>query len=57
MRLGVGPERTVGLCLDRTPDWIIAMLAVLKAGGAIAPLDPSLPPARIAYMVADAEIE
>ncbi len=50
---GVGPETLVGVCLEPSFDLIIAILAVLKAGGAWLPLDPLLPAGRLAYMVAD----
>ncbi|GLW66568.1 hypothetical protein Arub01_48120 [Actinomadura rubrobrunea] len=51
---GVGPERVVALALPRSPDMIIAELAVLKAGGAYLPLDPDYPAERLAFMLADA---
>ncbi len=54
--LGVGPEIPVGLCLDRSPEWVVSMLGTLKAGGAMVPLDPALPPSRLAFMIEDAEI-
>ncbi|XQQ06569.1 MAG: amino acid adenylation domain-containing protein [Leptolyngbya sp. IPPAS B-1204] len=54
--LGVGPEVVVGLCIDRTPEMIIGLLAILKAGGAYLPLDPTYPPERLAFMVTDAQI-
>ena len=41
--LGVGPEVLVGICLDRSIDMIVGLLAILKAGGAYVPLDPSYP--------------
>ncbi|OLR94123.1 MupA/Atu3671 family FMN-dependent luciferase-like monooxygenase [Actinokineospora bangkokensis] len=50
---GVGPGTPVGVYLDRSPDLVVALLAVLKAGGGYLPLDPGYPPDRIAYMVAD----
>jgi amino acid adenylation domain-containing protein len=53
---GVGPEILVGLCLERTPDLFVSLLAVLKAGGAYLPLDPSDPQSRLAYMLEDAAI-
>ena len=53
-RLGAGPGALVALCLDRSPDLVVAMLAVLKAGAAYVPVDPDYPPARIAFMLGDA---
>src|SRR6218665_3270663 len=46
-RLGVGPEVLVGVCLERSPELIVALLATAKAGGAWLPLDPSLPAERL----------
>ncbi|HEV7215989.1 MAG TPA: condensation domain-containing protein, partial [Chloroflexota bacterium] len=53
-RLGVGPDRLVGVLLERSSALIVAQLAILKAGGAYLPLDPALPPERLAAMLADA---
>lgn len=53
--LGVGPEVLVALCLERSPEMVITMLAVLKAGGAYVPMDPSYPAERLAYMFDDAQ--
>ena len=55
--LGIAPEASVGLCLERTPDWVVAMLGVLKAGGAMVPLDPALPVERLGFMIEDAAID
>jgi amino acid adenylation domain-containing protein len=55
-KLGVRNEVLVGLCIDRSIDMIIGMLAILKAGGAYLPLDPTYPPDRLAFMVTDAQI-
>lgn len=52
--LGVGSETPVGLCLERSPELLVAMLGILKAGAAYLPLDPSYPSERLAYMVHDA---
>jgi len=53
-RLGVGPEARVGLHLERGLDMVVAVLAVLKAGGAYLPLDARLPAERLAALVEDA---
>ncbi|MCY1036434.1 amino acid adenylation domain-containing protein [Corallococcus sp. BB11-1] len=52
--LGVGPGDLVGLCLQRSFEMIIGVLATLKAGAAYVPLDPSLPRARLAFTARDA---
>ncbi|HVC21503.1 MAG TPA: amino acid adenylation domain-containing protein, partial [Vicinamibacterales bacterium] len=54
VRLGVGPDVRVGVCLERSLDLPVALLAILKAGGAYVPLDPDYPQARLAFMVKDA---
>ncbi|HEY0022716.1 MAG TPA: non-ribosomal peptide synthase/polyketide synthase [Longimicrobium sp.] len=51
--LGAGPEARVGICVDRSAEMVVAMLAVLKAGAAYLPLDPSYPADRLAYMLQD----
>ncbi|MBZ4423049.1 non-ribosomal peptide synthase/polyketide synthase, partial [Myxococcus sp. RHSTA-1-4] len=51
---GVGPDMRVAICFERSPELIVAMLGVLKAGGAWLPLDPSYPADRLAYMLTDA---
>ena len=51
--LGAGPERSVGLYLERSPALIVAMLATLKVGGVYVPLDHQSPPDRLAFMIAD----
>jgi amino acid adenylation domain-containing protein len=51
---GVGPEELVALCLERSIEMVIAILATWKAGGAYAPLDPAYPPERLEYMLRDA---
>lgn len=51
-RRGVGAEHPVAVNLIRGPQYVIAMLAVLKAGGVIVPLDPSMPPDRVTDILA-----
>ena len=53
---GVGPEDRVGVCLDRTADMVVALLAILKAGAAYVPLDPVYPMQRLALMEAQAAL-
>lgn len=53
-KLGVGPEVLVGVCVERSLEMLISILAVLKAGGAYVPLDPIYPAERIAFMIEDA---
>lgn len=48
---GVGPGSLVGVCLERSPEMVVGLLGILKAGGAYIALDPTYPPARLAYMV------
>jgi amino acid adenylation domain-containing protein len=50
---GVAPETFVAICLDRGPQLIVAILAVLKTGAAYLPLDPRYPADRVAYMLDD----
>ncbi|MCA9715211.1 MAG: amino acid adenylation domain-containing protein [Myxococcales bacterium] len=54
-RRGVGDERRVAVCLDRTDAMIVTLLAILKAGGAYVPIDPGYPDARKALMLEDAD--
>ncbi|WP_326680818.1 non-ribosomal peptide synthetase/type I polyketide synthase [Streptomyces sp. NBC_01237] len=51
--LGVGPDTLVAICLERSPDMIVSLLAVLKAGGAYVPLDPQYPAERLTFMLTD----
>ena len=53
-RQGVGPEVIVGICAERSLEMVVALLGVLKAGGAYLPLDPTHPTERLAFMVKDA---
>lgn len=55
IRHGIKPDTLVGLCLERTPDLVTAILAILKAGGAYLPIDLSYPADRLAFMLDDAQ--
>ncbi|ARU62801.1 hypothetical protein CBW65_18855 [Tumebacillus avium] len=55
-RLGIGPEQTVGLCMETGLDLITALLAVWKAGGAYVPVDPAYPKDRKAFVLSDASV-
>ncbi|MEW5928133.1 MAG: amino acid adenylation domain-containing protein [Gemmatimonadota bacterium] len=50
---GAGPETRVALCLERTAEMVVAVLATLKAGAAYVPLDPAHPAERLAYVLED----
>ncbi len=52
---GVGPDVPVGVCLGSSPELAVAMLGIMKAGGACVPLDPGYPEERLAYMLQDAQ--
>ena len=54
--LGVGPEVPVGVMMERSLDLMVALLGVLKAGGAFVPMDPSYPPDRLAIMAEDSQV-
>ncbi len=53
--LGVKPEVLVGICVERSLDMVIGLLAIPKAGGAYVPLDPNYPQERLAYMLEDSQ--
>ncbi|HEX8809488.1 MAG TPA: AMP-binding protein, partial [Xanthobacteraceae bacterium] len=52
--LGVGAESVVGVCLERSLELVVALIAILKAGGGYLPLDPGYPRERLSFMLADA---
>jgi amino acid adenylation domain-containing protein len=55
-KLGAGVETPVGLLLERSPEMLVSLLAVLKAGAAYVPLDPGYPPQRLSFMLEDARV-
>ncbi len=55
-RRGVGRGSLVGLSLERSPELVIGLLGILKAGGVYVPLDPGYPAERLAYMMEDADL-
>ncbi len=52
---GIGPESKVGICLERSLELPVALLAVLKSGAACVPLDPAYPKERLTYMLEDSQ--
>ena len=50
---GAGLETPVAVCLQRSAEWIVALLGILKAGSAYVPLDPKYPQERLGFMLAD----
>ncbi|MFI6794993.1 amino acid adenylation domain-containing protein [Streptosporangium canum] len=55
--LGVGPETRVGICMERRPALLVALLGVLLSGGCYVPLDPAGPRLRLRDMAADAGLD
>ncbi|WAN69458.1 amino acid adenylation domain-containing protein [Moorena producens JHB] len=55
--LGVGPEVLVGICVERSVQMVVGLLAILKAGGAYVPLDSNYPHQRLSYMLGDSGVE
>lgn len=56
-QLGVGPEIRVGILMSRSPEMLIALLGILKAGGTYVPIHTSYPTARIQFILKDADIK
>ncbi len=54
--LNVKPEVMVGICLERSLNLVIGLLAILKAGGSYVPLDPAYPLDRLAFMLEDSQM-
>ncbi|MBV9386823.1 MAG: amino acid adenylation domain-containing protein [Chroococcidiopsidaceae cyanobacterium CP_BM_ER_R8_30] len=52
----VTAETPVGICVERSPEFVIGLLGILKAGGAYVPLDPAYPSERLTFMLNDAQV-
>ncbi|MGH7833024.1 MAG: amino acid adenylation domain-containing protein [Candidatus Binatia bacterium] len=57
IRQGVGPETLVGICVERSIEMVVGILAILKSGAAYVPLDPEYPKARLGYIVNQSGID
>lgn len=54
---GAGPGVPVGVCVERTPDLLVGILAALRAGSCYVPLDPKYPAGRLDFMVRDSRVQ
>ena len=54
--LGIGPEKLVGICVERSIEMVVGLLGILKAGGAYVPLDPAYPKERLQFMLEDSQV-
>jgi amino acid adenylation domain-containing protein len=54
--LGIGPEKLVGICIERSIEMVVGLLGILKAGGTYVPLDPAYPKQRLAFMMEDSQV-
>jgi amino acid adenylation domain-containing protein len=54
--LGIGPEKLVGICVERSIEMLVGLLGTLKAGGAYVPLDPAYPHERLRFMLEDSRV-
>ena len=55
-RMAVGPGVLVGICMERSLEMVVGLLAILKAGGAYVPLDPDYPAERLAFLLQDSAV-
>jgi amino acid adenylation domain-containing protein len=53
---GVGPDAAVGVCVERSVEMIVALIAILEAGGAYVPIDPAWPKDRVGWLLDDADV-
>jgi amino acid adenylation domain-containing protein len=56
LSLGIGQEKPVGICIERSIEMIVGLLGILKAGGAYVPLEPAYPKERLQFMLEDAQV-
>ena len=56
LEFGIAPDDCIGICMDRSVEMVVAVMAVLKAGAAYVPLDPNYPRERLAFMIGDARL-
>src|SRR5205814_1622613 len=54
--IGIGPEKLVGICVERSIEMVLGLLGILKAGGAYVPLDPAYPKERLRFMLEDSQV-
>src|SRR5262249_21071879 len=55
-RLGAGPDHLVGICVERSPEMVVAIYGVLKSGAGYVPVDPSQPPRRVDALLSGAGV-
>jgi amino acid adenylation domain-containing protein len=55
-KLGIGSEKLVAICVERSLEMVVGLLGILKAGGAYLPLDPAYPGERLVFMLEDAQV-
>ncbi|MDB6121125.1 MAG: amino acid adenylation protein [Pedosphaera sp.] len=55
-KMGVKPGVMVGICVERSLEMLVGVLAIMKAGGAYVPMDPAFPKERLGYMIEDAKM-
>ncbi|HYY94296.1 MAG TPA: amino acid adenylation domain-containing protein, partial [Pyrinomonadaceae bacterium] len=56
-RHGAGPEVLIGVCMERSVEMVVSLLAILKAGAAYVPIDPAYPSERVRFMLEDSRVE
>jgi non-ribosomal peptide synthetase component F len=56
LKQGAGPDKRIGICVERGLEMLVGLLGIIKAGAAYVPFDPALPPERLAFMAEDAQV-